>query len=56
LALFVSAWGQLHGLVMLEVLNHLPWLGPTVPDLLEVALMNQADRFQAARRPDGAGT
>jgi AcrR family transcriptional regulator len=52
LALFVSAWGQLHGLVMLEVLNHLPWLGPTVPDLLEVALIDQADRFQAARRGD----
>jgi AcrR family transcriptional regulator len=49
LAMFISAWGQLHGLVMLEVLNHLPWLGPTVPDLFEVALLDQADRFEAAR-------
>jgi AcrR family transcriptional regulator len=50
LALFMSAWAQLHGLVMLEVLNHLPWLGPTVPDLFRVALLDQAERFAAHRR------
>jgi AcrR family transcriptional regulator len=51
LALFLTAWAQLHGLVMLEVLTHLPWLGSTVVDLYRVALLDQTDRIQSHRTP-----
>jgi AcrR family transcriptional regulator len=48
-ALFVSAWAQLHGLVMLEVLEHLPWLAPRAPDLYRVALGDLAGQLAARR-------
>lgn len=48
-ALFVSSWAQLHGLVMLEVLEHLPWLAPRAPDLYRVALRDLAEQLAARR-------
>jgi len=48
-ALFVSSWAQLHGLVMLEVLEHLPWLAPRAPDLYRVALRDLAEQLATRR-------
>lgn len=48
-ALFVTSWAQLHGLVMLEVLEHLPWLAPRGPDLYRVALGDLAGQLAARR-------
>lgn len=48
-AAFLAAWGQLHGLVMLDVLDHMPWLAPDQEDLYRVALGELAGRLAAFR-------
>jgi AcrR family transcriptional regulator len=49
LALFFSGWAQLHGLVLLEVLGHLPWLGSAAHELHRTALLDVVRRLQAYR-------
>jgi AcrR family transcriptional regulator len=49
-ALFTSGWGTLHGLVVLELLGHLVWVGEAGEDVLRVALLRYADELAAARR------
>jgi AcrR family transcriptional regulator len=45
-ALLVTGWGQLHGLVMLEVLGHLPPMGDGAPDLYAFALGELVQRVR----------
>ncbi|MBA3907098.1 MAG: WHG domain-containing protein [Pseudonocardiales bacterium] len=54
-AAFFAAWGQLHGLVMLEILDHLPWLGQGAPALYEVALRSVVGALEAHRAAPRAG-
>lgn len=47
---FVGAWAQLHGMVMLEVLGHLPWLEADIAeDYYRVVLGQLAERFERFR-------
>lgn len=39
-ALFISAWGQLHGLVVLEVFGHTAFVGPAQADIFRAAMTN----------------
>jgi AcrR family transcriptional regulator len=49
LALFITAWAQLHGVVMLELLNHVPWVGDDGAVLCRIALTHLADHLEAVR-------
>jgi AcrR family transcriptional regulator len=59
--LFIELWGRVHGLVMLEVLHHLPWLAPleAATDYYEIAavrLVSDLERLRAGctgSRADG---
>jgi AcrR family transcriptional regulator len=49
-ALFTSGWATLHGLVVLELLGHLVWVGEAGEDMCRVALLRYADELAAVRR------
>ncbi len=49
-AVFTSGWATLHGLVVLELLGHLVWVGEAGEDMCRVALLRYADELAAARR------
>jgi AcrR family transcriptional regulator len=49
-ALFTSGWATLHGLVVLELLGHLVWVGEAGEDMCRVALLRYADELADARR------
>jgi AcrR family transcriptional regulator len=54
MAVFLTSWAQLHGLVMLDVLDHMPWLAPHQEGLYAVALGELAQRVEALRHgPNG---
>ena len=48
-ALFTSGWATLHGLVVLELLGHLVWVGEAGEDMCRVALLRYADELAAVR-------
>lgn len=48
-ALFTGGWATLHGVVVLELLGHLPWVGPAGEDMCRVVLTGYADQLDAAR-------
>ncbi len=48
-ALFTSGWATLHGLVVLELLGHLVWVGEAGEDVCRVALLRYADEPAAVR-------
>ncbi len=50
--LFIELWGRMHGLVMLEVLNHVPWLQPTevASSYFEAAMTRTAAELDRIRR------
>ncbi|MEU4568369.1 TetR/AcrR family transcriptional regulator [Micromonospora sp. NPDC023956] len=53
IAQFLGAWAQLHGLVMLDLLNHMRWLdGDTATEYHRAMLTQLGDRLAALR--DGA--
>ena len=50
-ALFLVAWGRMHGMVTLEVFGHLDWMGDTAADLFDSGLrllVADLQRLQAA--------
>jgi AcrR family transcriptional regulator len=49
-ALFTAGWATLHGVVVLELLGHLVWVGEAGEDMCRVALLRYADELAAARR------
>lgn len=55
-AYFTSGWATLHGLVMLEVLGHLPWVGDAGEEMCRAAMLAftaQLDGLRAdLRSPD----
>jgi hypothetical protein len=46
---FTTGWATLHGVVVLELLGHLPWVGEAGEDMCRVVLLQYADRLAAAR-------
>ncbi len=48
-AVFTTGWATLHGVVVLELLGHLPWVGEAGEDMCRVVLLQYADRLAAAR-------
>lgn len=54
-AYFTSGWATLHGLVMLEVLGHLPWVGAAGEDMCRAAMLTVTAQLEAARRDHGPG-
>lgn len=48
-AYFTSGWATLHGLVMLEVLGHLPWVGDAGEDMCRAAMLTLTAQLDAAR-------
>ena len=56
-ALFMTAWGTLHGIVMLELIGQMPWLGDHGADMCRVALMHfwpTVERVHAEARTPGS--
>jgi AcrR family transcriptional regulator len=49
MAAFLGSWGQLHGLVMLEVLGHLRWLEGDAEGLYRVSLQDLTARLEHLR-------
>ncbi|HYO36981.1 MAG TPA: TetR/AcrR family transcriptional regulator [Geodermatophilus sp.] len=49
-ALFTTGWATLHGVVVLELLGHLVWVGEAGEDMCRAALLRYADELAAARR------
>ena len=48
-ALFTTGWATLHGVVVLELLGHLVWVGEAGEDMCRAALLGYADQLAAAR-------
>ena len=44
---FIRWWGQLHGLITLEVFGHLHWLAPDAGSIYRAAVLQQADEIDA---------
>ena len=59
---FIRWWGQLHGLITLEVFGHLHWLAPDAGKTYRAAVLQLADEIEAissataARVPHSAGS
>lgn len=53
-ALLVSAWGHMHGLVVLEVFGHTSFIGEHQADIFHMAMRNLLEDVHR-RIPDGAG-
>ncbi|NEC31513.1 TetR/AcrR family transcriptional regulator [Streptomyces sp. SID8111] len=53
-ALLVSAWGHMHGLVVLEVFGHTSFIGEHQADIFHMAMCNLLEDVHR-RIPDGAG-
>lgn len=51
LAYFTSGWATLHGLVTLELLGHLVWVGDAGEDLLRATLMGYVETLYRHRSP-----
>ncbi|GAA3074634.1 TetR/AcrR family transcriptional regulator [Streptosporangium carneum] len=49
LGLGLDLWGRIHGLVMLEILGHLPWLGPDAEANYRDAMTRAAADVQRVR-------
>lgn len=55
-ALFISAWGHLHGLVVLEVFGHTGFIGPLQAEVFRSAMHNlRADAHRRIPAMDQAG-
>ena len=48
-AVFTAGWAALHGVVLLELLGHLVWIGPAGEDMCRVVLLRYADQLTDAR-------
>ncbi len=44
---FIRWWGELHGLITLEVFGHLHWLAPDAGRIYRAAVLQQADEIEA---------
>lgn len=51
LAYFTSGWATLHGLVTLELLGHLVWVGDAGEDLLRATLVGYVETLERLRSP-----
>lgn len=52
---FTTGWATLHGLVMLELLGHLPWVGGAGEDMCRAAMVSITAQLEAVRRGPGSG-
>ena len=48
-AVFTAGWAALHGVVLLELLGHLVWIGDAGEDMCRVTLLQYADQLAEAR-------
>jgi AcrR family transcriptional regulator len=48
-AVFTAGWAALHGVVLLELLGHLVWIGDAGEDMCRVVVLQYADQLEAAR-------
>lgn len=48
-ALFTQGWASLHGVVVLELLGHLPWVADAGEEMCRLVLAEYADRVDAVR-------